>query len=213
MPLTEINEVALHHSTIAEGLESDGWMLIDGFLATERYGALASRASALEDYRLAGIGRGDDLALDKRVRGDRIHWLEPGHPVDRQWLDLMEQLRTALNRTLFLGLFEYESHYARYHPGAFYQRHVDAFKGEGNRRVSTVFYLNESWVEGDGGELVIYPPGGGAKVVIAPRGGTLVVFLSEDFAHEVLPCRKDRFSIAGWFRVNGSDSTRLDPPR
>lgn len=34
--------------------------------------------------------------------------------------------------------------------------------------------------------------------------GTLVVFLSEEFEHEVLPAKRDRYSIAGWFRVNPS---------
>lgn len=43
-----------------------------------------------------------------------------------------------------------------------------------------------------------------------PRAGTLVVFLSEDMPHEVLETQRERYSIAGWFRVNGSDSVRLD---
>jgi hypothetical protein len=32
------------------------------------------------------------------------------------------------------------------------------------------------------------------------RGGTLVVFLSDRFPHEVLPARRERLSLAGWFR-------------
>ena len=51
----------------------------------------------------------------------------------------------------------------------------------------------------------------GIKVV--PLLGTVVTFLSEDFPHEVLPANRDRFSIAGWFRVNGSTAGRVDPPR
>jgi len=32
----------------------------------------------------------------------------------------------------------------------------------------------------------------------------LVIFLSEEFPHEVLPANTHRYSIAGWFRVNNS---------
>jgi len=48
---------------------------------------------------------------------------------------------------------------------------------------------------------------------VSPKGGRLVLFLSEEFPHEVLPANQERYSIAGWFRVNGSGNGRLDPPR
>ena len=32
-----------------------------------------------------------------------------------------------------------------------------------------------------------------------PEGGTLVCFLSDRFHHEVLPARRERLSITGWF--------------
>jgi SM-20-related protein len=35
---------------------------------------------------------------------------------------------------------------------------------------------------------------------VAPRSGTMVAFLSERFAHEVLPTQKTRFSLSGWMR-------------
>jgi len=40
----------------------------------------------------------------------------------------------------------------------------------------------------------------------------LVVFLSEEFPHEVLKAKRSRFSVAGWFRVNTSNAERADPP-
>ena len=46
---------------------------------------------------------------------------------------------------------------------------------------------------------------------ILPEYVRLVIFLSDKFPHEVLPANKDRYSIAGWFRVNNSSSTRVDP--
>ena len=37
---------------------------------------------------------------------------------------------------------------------------------------------------------------------VIPKANTLVVFMSEEFPHEVLPARKERYSIAGWYRVD-----------
>jgi SM-20-related protein len=50
-------------------------------------------------------------------------------------------------------------------------------------------------------------------VVVTPLMGTIAIFLSEEFPHEVLPATRDRFSIAGWFRVNNSTAQRVDPPK
>ena len=48
---------------------------------------------------------------------------------------------------------------------------------------------------------------------IPPRSGRLFVFLSEQFPHEVLPTNAERFSIAGWFRINGVRDNLLDIAR
>jgi SM-20-related protein len=34
---------------------------------------------------------------------------------------------------------------------------------------------------------------------VLPEGGTLVCFLSDRFHHEVLPARRERLSVTGWF--------------
>lgn len=154
-------------------------------------------------FRTAGIGGTRQLRAD--IRGDRILWLEPPGmtPAQRQYLARFERLRRALNQVLQIGLFEFESHFARYAPGAFYRRHLDQFAGGGRRRVSTVLYLNSGWGDGDGGELRIYPnPAGSTGYIdVRPVAATLVAFLSERFPHEVLPARRERLSLAGWFKV------------
>ena len=74
-------------------------------------------------------------------------------------------------------------------------------------------YLNSGWTNADGGKLVLYKNDAdkeGVKVV--PFLGTFVVFLSEEFPHEVLSANRDRYSIAGWYRVNTSVATKVDPP-
>jgi SM-20-related protein len=43
--------------------------------------------------------------------------------------------------------------------------------------------------------------------------GTLVVFLSDRFPHEVRQASRLRYSIAGWFRVNASLGSHIDPPQ
>ena len=202
-----------HFPAIIDTLRDRGWVVLPGFLDAGRYLPLFNRALALDaEFRRAAIGRGDDQQTNRFVRSDRIRWLDPANGVDRSWLALMEGLRLAINRELFLGLFEYESHYACYDPGSFYKRHLDAFRGEGNRVLSVVLYLNPDWQPGDGGELVIYPGEPAEGLRFLPSAGSLAVFLSEELPHEVLPAGRTRYSIAGWFRLNATHGARLDPP-
>jgi len=148
----------------------------------------------------AGVGRGPAQEVREGIRGDHIQWLEPGEsaPCDA-YLGLMDGLREAMNRSLFLGLDDYESHFALYQPGAFYRRHVDRFRDDDRRVISAVIYLNQTWVPGDGGELRLYLKGG-HEYDVPPTGGCLVVFLSGEMPHEVLPAIRERLSLTGWFR-------------
>jgi len=163
-------------------------------------------------FRPAGIGRGDDAHRNTFVRRDKIAWLDASDARLTNWFSAIWALRTGLNRQLFLGLWDFECHLAHYQSGDFYARHYDAFKGKSNRRVSLVAYLNKGWQPDQGGELVLYPQGfRGPTVSVTPQLGTVVLFLSEDMLHEVLPVARNRLSLAGWFRVNDTTGKRLDP--
>jgi SM-20-related protein len=59
--------------------------------------------------------------------------------------------------------------------------------------------LNDRWLHEDGGMLRLHVTSA-RSIDAIPRGGTLVAFLSDRFAHEVLPATRERISIAGWFR-------------
>ncbi|QOC24269.1 2OG-Fe(II) oxygenase [Wenzhouxiangella sp. AB-CW3] len=167
-----------------------------------------------ERLEQAGVGRESDFHIDHDVRGDRIFWLTRQRSVQRRLLDRLEELRLDLNRELFLGLFEFEGHLAHFPPGTFYRRHLDSFRGAANRIVSVTIYLNENWQLGDGGELVLYRPDSDIEMArIEPRAGTIALFLSEEIPHEVLPSRIHRASIAGWFRLNNTTASYIDPPR
>ena len=161
----------------------------------------------------ASIGRQAGQQINENVRNDAIVWINGLSPAGNKWLNWTQDLQVYLNRRLFLGLFSFESHFAHYAKGNYYARHLDSFKGEANRVLSLVTYLNPDWQPQDGGELVIYRDAKdkvGTKV--QPEFGTLAVFLSEEFEHEVLTTTCDRYSIAGWFRINTSKSNKSDPP-
>ena len=202
---------------LARGVKEDGYVVLPDALPRPLADALWQQAlaSAPASFRPAGIGRLEQRDHNRFVRTDEIAWIEGHTAATRAWLAWTEQLRLELNRALLLGLFSFESHFAHYAPGAFYRRHLDAFKGETNRILSLVAYLNHDWAPDDGGELVIYrePAAGMEPLRVTPAFGTLVAFLSEDFPHEVLPARRDRYAIAGWYRVNNSVAQRVDPPR
>ncbi len=162
----------------------------------------------------AGIGRGNEFNLNLTVRTDETLWIESNTKAGQAWNAWMASLQAFLNARLFLGLFSFESHFARYQPGGFYQRHQDAFVGDGNRILSVVVYLNRGWVAADAGELVLFTGNRATQAIhVAPEFGTIVAFLSETFPHEVLKTNRDRHSIAGWFRANGSRSNAVDPPQ
>ncbi|MBA1320288.1 2OG-Fe(II) oxygenase [Pseudomonas plecoglossicida] len=195
-------------SAIVDDLASQGWSQQDDFLPAELVSALAAecrRRAGDGQLNPAGVGRGGTLEVREAIRGDHIRWLEPGESsaCDR-YLDAMDALRQAINQGLFIGLEDYECHFALYPPGAFYRRHLDRFRDDDRRAVSAVIYLNQDWQPGDGGELRMFLDDQRVHDV-APTAGTLVVFLSGDVPHEVLAAGRERLSLTGWFRRRGNE--------
>jgi SM-20-related protein len=208
-----INETLF--SLIAQDIASKGYSIRPGALPETLSNLLLvhQQTMAAEKFKKAGIGRGEEYLKNEFVRTDNICWITGDTDAGRQWLNWTSSLQVFLNRHLFLGLFSFESHFAHYAPGDYYKRHYDAFRGEANRILSVVAYFNPAWAVADGGELVLYKNDSDKDGVhVVPLLGTLVTFLSEEFPHEVLPANRDRYSIAGWFRVNTSIPTKVDPP-
>lgn len=192
--------------SIVDDLAERGWSQQNVFLAedlTHELAAECRRRGQEGTLTPAGIGRGSGQAVREGVRGDRIQWLEAGESAacDR-YLALMDELRLALNAGLYLGLADYESHFALYPPGAFYQRHLDRFRDDDRRAVSAVLYLNQDWRPEQGGALRMHLDED-SPLDILPLGGRLVVFLSAELPHEVLPATHERLSLTGWFRRRG----------
>ncbi|MES2257027.1 MAG: 2OG-Fe(II) oxygenase [Pseudomonadota bacterium] len=192
----------LHQLTL-DNLSTYGWSQQNQFLPQDLTVALAAECRALAAggvLDFAAVGRGAAQALRPEIRGDQTLWLEAGQSdaCDR-YQQIMETLRVALNRAFFLGLDNYESHFALYAPGASYRRHIDRFRDDDLRTVSAVIYLNPDWLPEQGGVLRLHPQGE-PSLDIMPFGSRLVLFLSADMLHEVLPATCERLSLAGWFR-------------
>jgi len=193
---------------IVEEIDRAGWTVRDDFVDALDVVQLGQECRRLWDkdrLRRAGVGVGRDWQIQTEVRSDRVMWLDPGRltPAQDRYCRQLESLRLAFNRAFYLGLFEYEGHFAVYPPGAFYRRHLDQFHGVTHRRISVILYLNTDWDEADGGALRIYLGDDGESEPhdVAPLGGRLVVFQSDRFHHEVLPARAARFSLTGWLRT------------
>ncbi len=203
--------------SLADALVEQGWFVLPGFLSSSLVNDLNEDIQYYQQngsFIRAGVGRGDDFHIDLTVRRDKTLWLRHETPAQVQFLALMESLRLAMNQRLFLGLFEYESHFALYEPGAFYATHKDSFLGASNRILSTVAYLNPAWSFEYGGLLRIFDEHNDTLLAdVLPEAGTLVVFLSEVIPHEVTRTERVRRSIAGWFRCNNNLDGVIDPVR
>jgi len=197
---------------LVEGLHTRGWVCLHDFL--EPLDAQALLGECMEpwmagDFRRAAVGRGEAKVIREDIRRDHVLWLDglsSGPAVARYWQRL-EQLRLAINRRLFLGLVDFEGHFAVYPPGAFYKAHLDRHQGTADRVVTAILYLNPEWTAECGGRLKIWTEPGrqdGPFEWIEPRMGSLVVFLAGEHWHEVEEARAQRHSLTGWFRCQPS---------
>jgi SM-20-related protein len=191
-------------ATAVDGIAVAGHAIVPAFLPPVAIAALraeALRRDAAGELVTAGVGRGAARRERADMRGDRIRWLDETamSPAERIVWPALESLRLAVNRTLQLGLFTFEGHYALYPPGAFYGRHVDRFRDDDTRMLSCILYLNDGWRADDGGVLRLHLDGGAHRDVL-PEGGTLATFLADRFPHEVLPATRPRLALTGWFR-------------
>jgi len=192
---------------VAATLGTQGWCVTPDFLSPLLTSQLGQEVTALwesGEFRHAGVGCGDNFEINPAIRTDHVLWLDNDRQSGAQkiYFDAMDLLRLAINQNLFLGLMEFEAHFAVYPEGSFYKKHLDQFRGIGTRTISAVLYLNDHWREEHGGQLRLYndPQQPDRYVDILPHAGTLVTFLSARYLHEVLPANRPRKSITGWFK-------------
>ena len=194
---------------IIDGILTDGYGMVDNFLAPNEVVMLANRLRerrATGQFRAAGIGN-QTVVVENAIRGDEILWLDEttATSAERTFLQRVSEFVEYVNQTCYLGLRDYEFHYALYPPGTFYKRHLDQFRSDSRRKLSVICYLNADWQETDGGQLALYLPGpeetSERQITIAPVGGRLVCFESARLEHEVLPATRERLSVTGWLKT------------
>jgi SM-20-related protein len=174
-----------------------------GFLSESLSGGLQQHIRQLgeQDNMIpAGIGNNNVKDASQKMRSDKIYWLDKSHGnvFEQAFLLQVEEFISYLNQTCYTGINAYEFHYAVYDEGSFYKRHKDQFQNDNNRKYSLINYLNDNWLEEDGGQLLVYPESGVQK--IQPHAQTAVFFNSQEMEHEVTPANRQRMSITGWLK-------------
>ena len=193
---------------ISQEIYGNSYVVVDNFVDQAFRNELLKEQTDLLNqgqFKKAAVGKGDQKQVRAEIRSDEVLWMDPMalSPLQAIFWEKIEELKQVLNRRCFLGLKSFEGHFARYPIGSFYKRHLDQFHAVPHRIVTVILYLNESWTEVDGGQLRMYfPQEDGSERVedVLPLGGRLVVFLSEEIPHEVMPTQKERISITGWLR-------------
>jgi len=147
-----------------------------------------------------GIGNDTIQNHNDRVRSDKIHWLDKKNKYVEEvgFLEHVEDFIDYLNKTCYAGINAYEFHYALYEQGSFYKRHRDQFRNDNNRKYSLISYLNDDWLEADGGQLWIHHDTETQKIV--PTGRKAVFFESNEMEHEVTVAARQRMSVTGWLK-------------
>ena len=148
----------------------------------------------------AGIGNEAMKDANQKMRGDKIYWMDKRHDniFEQAFLQQIEDFIDRLNKTCYTGINGYEFHYAVYEKGSSYKKHKDQFKNDSNRKYSLINYLNENWLEEDGGQLSVYQENGVQH--ISPIAQTAVFFKSDEMVHEVMVANRSRMSITGWLK-------------
>lgn len=192
---TVFNEENL--SWIDELAEQD-YLIIDNFFTEDELKEINSFFNAqikADKLTKAGVGASNYKIIED-VRGDFIYWLnETRDMAFSLFFNKIKEITRLLNRYCYLSISGNEFHLALYPKGAYYDKHLDQFQERNNRLISVVFYLNENWKDGDGGELKVYKK---QEIIIPPLYNRLVMFKSDVVEHEVLVTNVNRKSITGW---------------
>ena len=201
--LPTLQERSAKLERIANSLFEHGFAVWDDFIPKEISKMLRDNALTLfrnDEMKKAGIGTSFLHQVDKEVRGDYIHWIDNDstNNFEQHYLTFVNQLISFFNQSCYLGIRDYEIHYAFYPVGTHYEKHLDQLSINGKRSISIVCYLNENWKKGDGGELRIFHKNDDGFTDFAPLEGRLALFISSEIYHEVLHTEKERVALTGW---------------
>jgi SM-20-related protein len=188
---------------LIEGFITGNVGISESFLSVSLSAALQQNLLRLKrDSRMEAAGIGNAHVKDKnqKIRGDKTSWLDTAtkNPAEMEFLDTINQFMAHLNKTCFTGLNACEFHYALYEKGTFYSKHKDQLRNDNNRKFSMISYLNENWLDTDGGQLIIHQ--NETTQEIMPNNQKAIFFQSDVIEHEVAIARRPRMSITGWLK-------------
>jgi SM-20-related protein len=189
----------LNTSLLMDSLVEKDWFYQQNVLSPS---AVTLLRNECDNRVLRKASIGINKITNSEIRSDSISWLGENetHPEVKSYQTMLDEIRINLNQELYLGLKEHEVHFAKYEKGSFYKKHKDNFKSSNKRVVTFITYLNNNWVESDGGQLRLYEDN--KFTDITPIGGSIICFISEKVEHEVLMSNNDRYSLTGWFLRN-----------
>ena len=206
-------------------LHTRGYCVIDDFLAAASSHPPASLIADIESLVKSSAFQPGAMAAaqswsDASFRGDLICWLPLASatapvasvpPSIARPLSALQAAVSALNDALpGFPCTASSSQLAMYPPGGRYVRHRDTKEGGSARRLTAIVYLNEGWEETRGGQLRLWVRTGATDgadtdsvheraVDVLPTYGRLLLFLSEEMEHEVLPATHRRLALTVWF--------------
>ncbi len=188
---------------LIEGFVTNKIGISEAFLSLPLAAALQQNLLRLQrDSRMIRAGIGNAVMKDKtqKVRGDKTCWLETNtkNAAEMEFLDMIRQFMEHLNKSCFTGLNSCEFHYALYEEGTAYTRHKDQLKNDYNRKFSMISYLNENWIQSDGGQLIIHHNEDTQEIL--PTNQKAIFFQSDILEHEVVVATRPRMSITGWLK-------------
>ncbi|MCL9683261.1 2OG-Fe(II) oxygenase [Legionella maioricensis] len=203
----------IDNDLLTNDLCTHGFHIIDDFLELHHYQSLRKIAKEMQQnglFKSARIGPIVHAQHNNKIRTDEICWLDENsaEPAVQAYLKQALHIAHILNHSLFLGLIEFETHFAAYQPGSFYKKHSDQFATKKTRKISCVYYLNEDWQEEFGGELKLYNQEDQLIQNVSPQANRFICFNSE-LPHEVCLTHQPRYSIAGWMKTRSMSEAIL----
>ncbi len=195
-------EMEAKFEELIEGFVTGNVGISDTFLSLPLAAALQQNLLRLKrDSRMMAAGIGNQVKdKNQKVRSDKTSWLDTNtkNEAEMEFLEITRLFMVHLNKTCFTGLNACEFHYALYEKGAYYNKHKDQLRNDNNRKFSMISYLNENWLEADGGQLIIHQ--NETTQEILPNNQKAIFFQSDVIEHEVAIANRPRMSITGWLK-------------
>jgi SM-20-related protein len=205
LPINDDTHEKLSYFSVQDlqALTQKGFIVRDTFLADQEVlkQTRIEAQSYVEEKKLRPARmKAKKMWTNSSLRGDHMLWIHQDDTPENLCTVLkhIDALRNELNVAAGLDCERSTSQLA-YYPGtgARYAKHLDAYPGGPERRLTLLLYLNPDWKDTDGGCLRIHLPDG-TTTDIEPQNNRLVVFLSQYLEHEVMPAHAARFAITTW---------------